>query len=181
MVQYLASESNDRSVRVYHRRQKTRGKAAAEKSDVPCMFHPKDTMKFAARAAPLQEANGNSEETKEVPQAGRDDCAALPPLSYPLMVCLLSYCCDQSSMQVEGAEGGEGTPAPDTAAIPPPPKRGPNRAHLYADETIPSFFRRLAWSPDGKLLVTPTGLHRPVPDAPPTFVTSVYVRDHFDR
>ena len=31
---------------------------------------------------------------------------------------------------------------------------------LFADETVPSFFRRLAWSPDGLLLITPSGIFR---------------------
>uniref|UniRef100_A0A0E0APZ2 CAF-1 p60 homolog n=1 Tax=Oryza glumipatula TaxID=40148 RepID=A0A0E0APZ2_9ORYZ len=34
----------------------------------------------------------------------------------------------------------------------------PVRAHLFHDETLPSFFRRLAWSPDGSFLVLPAGL-----------------------
>ncbi|XP_008798986.1 chromatin assembly factor 1 subunit FAS2 homolog isoform X1 [Phoenix dactylifera] len=38
---------------------------------------------------------------------------------------------------------------------PPPPK-----AHLFHDETLPSFFRRLAWSPDGSFLVVPAGIYR---------------------
>lgn len=29
--------------------------------------------------------------------------------------------------------------------------------HLFHDETLPSFFRRLAWSPDGSFLLVPAG------------------------
>ncbi|KAG9457244.1 hypothetical protein H6P81_001752 [Aristolochia fimbriata] len=29
--------------------------------------------------------------------------------------------------------------------------------HLFHDETLPSFFRRLAWSPDGSFLIAPAG------------------------
>ena len=32
--------------------------------------------------------------------------------------------------------------------------------NLYADATVPSFFRRPAFSPDGELVVAPTGIHR---------------------
>ncbi|CAM0910663.1 unnamed protein product [Alopecurus aequalis] len=32
------------------------------------------------------------------------------------------------------------------------------KTHLFHDETLPSFFRRLAWSPDGSFLVLPAGL-----------------------
>ncbi|KAL5220525.1 hypothetical protein ABZP36_025238 [Zizania latifolia] len=34
------------------------------------------------------------------------------------------------------------------------------KAHLFHDETLPSFFRRLAWSPDGSFLVLPAGLRK---------------------
>lgn len=30
--------------------------------------------------------------------------------------------------------------------------------HLFHDETLPSFFRRLAWSPDGSFLLVPAGM-----------------------
>ncbi|GAB5033013.1 chromatin assembly factor 1 subunit fas2 [Nannochloropsis oceanica] len=53
------------------------------------------------------------------------------------------------------ASGGGGAAA--TAAS--KTKRAP-RPNLFADETVPSFFRRPAWSPDGCLLLTPTGLYR---------------------
>ncbi|XP_024524120.1 chromatin assembly factor 1 subunit FAS2-like isoform X2 [Selaginella moellendorffii] len=34
------------------------------------------------------------------------------------------------------------------------------KCHLFADESMPSFFRRLAWSPDGSFLLVPAGLHK---------------------
>jgi len=35
------------------------------------------------------------------------------------------------------------------------------KALLFADETLPSFFRRLDWTPDGALLIAPAGLYKP--------------------
>ncbi|XP_027341888.1 chromatin assembly factor 1 subunit FAS2 isoform X2 [Abrus precatorius] len=32
--------------------------------------------------------------------------------------------------------------------------------HLFHDETLPSFFRRLAWSPDGSFLLVPAGTYK---------------------
>ncbi|ESW31824.1 hypothetical protein PHAVU_002G271200 [Phaseolus vulgaris] len=32
--------------------------------------------------------------------------------------------------------------------------------HLFHDETLPSFFRRLAWSPDGSFLIVPAGSYK---------------------
>ena len=33
------------------------------------------------------------------------------------------------------------------------------KSHLFHDETLPSFFRRLKWSPDGSFLLVPAGMH----------------------
>ncbi|KAJ0970476.1 hypothetical protein J5N97_023353 [Dioscorea zingiberensis] len=35
-----------------------------------------------------------------------------------------------------------------------------SKSHLFHDETLPSFFRRLAWSPDGSFLLVPAGIYR---------------------
>lgn len=35
--------------------------------------------------------------------------------------------------------------------------------HLFHDETLPSFFRRLAWSPDGSFLLVPAGTKLRIP------------------
>ncbi|KAL2525230.1 Chromatin assembly factor 1 subunit FAS2 [Abeliophyllum distichum] len=42
------------------------------------------------------------------------------------------------------------------------------RNHLFHDETLPSFFRRLAWSPDGSFLVLPAGSYKPTAASEPT-------------
>ena len=38
-------------------------------------------------------------------------------------------------------------------------KKGNN---LFADATVPSFFRRPTFTPDGNLIIAPTGIHRPI-------------------
>eukprot|EP00127_Corallochytrium_limacisporum_P005010 Clim_evm6s197 gene=Clim_evmTU6s197 len=42
---------------------------------------------------------------------------------------------------------------------PPQPQQPPVRQRLFHDETLLSFFRRLTFSPDASMLVTPAGLH----------------------
>ncbi|KAF3685916.1 Chromatin assembly factor 1 subunit FAS2 -like protein [Capsicum annuum] len=37
----------------------------------------------------------------------------------------------------------------------PPDESKPTKNHLFFDETLPSFFRRLSWSPDGSFLLVP--------------------------
>ena len=46
-------------------------------------------------------------------------------------------------------------PSADAQQLPPKPL--PKAVRMYHDETLVSFFRRLTFSPDGSLLVTPTG------------------------
>ncbi|KAM2196608.1 hypothetical protein ACFX1Q_000108 [Malus domestica] len=45
--------------------------------------------------------------------------------------------------------------------------------HLFLDETLPSFFRRLAWSPDGSFLLVPAGSYKVSPT--PETVNTAYV------
>ncbi|KAI5077426.1 hypothetical protein GOP47_0007250 [Adiantum capillus-veneris] len=39
-------------------------------------------------------------------------------------------------------------------------KDPPTKLNLFHDETLPSFFRRLAWSPEGSFLLVPAGIHK---------------------
>lgn len=54
-------------------------------------------------------------------------------------------------------------------------------ANLYANETLTSFFRRLTFTPDGSLLLTPSGQyqnqHQAEKDAKPTYevINTVYI------
>ncbi|XP_050377549.1 chromatin assembly factor 1 subunit FAS2 isoform X2 [Argentina anserina] len=53
--------------------------------------------------------------------------------------------------------------------------------HLFHDETLPSFFRRLAWSPDGSFLLVPAGSYK-VPPATETINTAyVFSRKDLSR
>ncbi len=73
----------------------------------------------------------------------------------------------------------------------------PKSKNLYADSTVPSFFRRPCFSPDGNILITPTGIHRSIshplddtkasgtsesnarnPALSNSFCTHIYSRDH---
>ncbi|KAH3762418.1 chromatin assembly factor 1 subunit B [Pelomyxa schiedti] len=51
------------------------------------------------------------------------------------------------------------------------------RQALFADESvILSFFRRLSWSPDGKLLCTPSAVYMDIQGATPSFSTYLFSR-----
>ncbi|KAK9111331.1 hypothetical protein Scep_018850 [Stephania cephalantha] len=45
-------------------------------------------------------------------------------------------------------------------------KIAPTKSYLFHDETLPSFFRRLAWSPDGSFLLAPAAIYLPAAGKP---------------
>nr|XP_043622526.1 chromatin assembly factor 1 subunit FAS2 [Erigeron canadensis] len=53
--------------------------------------------------------------------------------------------------------------------------------HLFHDETLPSFFRRLAWSPDGSFLLVPAGLYKLSPTSEPVNTSYVLSRKDLSR
>lgn len=116
----MASQSADRTVRVYGRR-----KGGMKKSLTIQRLAIHETTAAAASSAP-----GASVEL--------EDAAAAEPPGAP---------------GEEEAEGG----APAASSGAGTKKRRGFR--MYSDESANTFFRRLAFSPDGALLVTPAGLY----------------------
>ncbi|KAK6924240.1 WD40 repeat [Dillenia turbinata] len=55
------------------------------------------------------------------------------------------------------------------------------RNHLFHDETLQSFFRRLAWSPDGSFLVVPTGSYKFSRASEPVNTAYVFSRKDLSR
>jgi hypothetical protein len=56
-------------------------------------------------------------------------------------------------------------------------KKAEKKAALFCDETVPTFFRRLSWTPDGAFLIAPTGMHTPAdaePGSKPGFATWLF-------
>ncbi|KAL9249649.1 Chromatin assembly factor 1 subunit FAS2-like protein [Drosera capensis] len=53
--------------------------------------------------------------------------------------------------------------------------------HLFHDETLPSFFRRLAWSPDGSFLLVPAGSYKFSPSSEPINAAYVFSRKDLSR
>ncbi|XP_004288334.1 PREDICTED: chromatin assembly factor 1 subunit FAS2 isoform X1 [Fragaria vesca subsp. vesca] len=53
--------------------------------------------------------------------------------------------------------------------------------HLFHDETLPSFFRRLAWSPDGSFLLVPAGSYKVSPATETINTAYVFSRKDLSR
>ncbi|GMH06710.1 hypothetical protein Nepgr_008550 [Nepenthes gracilis] len=55
------------------------------------------------------------------------------------------------------------------------------RSHLFHDETLPSFFRRLAWSPDGSFLLVPAGSYKFSPESESVNTAYIFSRKDLSR
>ncbi|GAB4848262.1 3-oxoacyl-[acyl-carrier-protein] synthase [Ancistrocladus abbreviatus] len=55
------------------------------------------------------------------------------------------------------------------------------RNHLFHDETLPSFFRRLAWSSDGSFLLVPAGSYKFSPSSEPVNTAYIFSRKDLSR
>ncbi|KAF2292065.1 hypothetical protein GH714_006913 [Hevea brasiliensis] len=56
-----------------------------------------------------------------------------------------------------------------------------SKNHLFHDETLPSFFRRLSWSPDGSFLLVPAGSDKISPASDAVNTAYVFSRKDFSR
>ncbi|XP_044469281.1 chromatin assembly factor 1 subunit FAS2 isoform X2 [Mangifera indica] len=55
------------------------------------------------------------------------------------------------------------------------------KSYLFHDETLPSFFRRLAWSPDGSFLLVPAGFYKMSPTSETVNTAYVFSRKDLSR
>lgn len=60
-----------------------------------------------------------------------------------------------------------------------PQQSKPLQSALFHDESLNTFFRRLAWSPEGSLLAVPAGVHREYAGQQPQHATFIYARGHW--
>ena len=72
------------------------------------------------------------------------------------------YCADSICKRVVGSSDGDAS--------------GTKRVHLFHDETLPSFFRRLSWSPDGSFAVIPCGVFQEAASSPALHTAYLYGR-----
>jgi hypothetical protein len=102
-------------------------------------------------------------------------CAAVPLITDAWAVCSAG---ETTAAAAGGGAGGAAAAAP-----------AGKKVRLFLDETLPSFFRRLAWTPDGALLITPGGMCVPQGSeaaqlpvgAPSVSATHVFSRESLGR
>lgn len=157
---FIATQSSDRSVRVYRTPAGTL--AAAQ----------------AAAAAASAGSGGRKSAGGKRPRAPKPDEFVLVAtlkwrdMSNPATSSSSSSSSASSSeaagaaMAIEAPPGGE---SPGSSSL-----VSSGRHALFLDDTFPSFFRRLAWSPEGSLLLVPCGMLRQSEAAPSEFCTHVF-------
>ncbi|KAK1310792.1 hypothetical protein QJS10_CPA08g01297 [Acorus calamus] len=55
------------------------------------------------------------------------------------------------------------------------------KTHLFHDEILPSFFRRLMWSPDGSFLLVPAGIYKSSPSSETVNTAYIFSRKDLSR
>lgn len=161
--EFLASQSSDRTVRVY---------------TAPEMLTK--ARRRLMKAAAKDVRAGREPEKLPVPVVGRRDvriCTTIKVREYPEEM--------SAAAATPVADGATGA-APDTpgavggaGGAAGPSSRSGHR--MFLDETVPSFFRRLAWSPDGRLLLTPTAQFQPSPGSSRVNTVFAFARGSWDE
>eukprot|EP00123_Amoebidium_parasiticum_P010804 comp20335_c0_seq1/m.25608 comp20335_c0_seq1/g.25608 ORF comp20335_c0_seq1/g.25608 comp20335_c0_seq1/m.25608 type:complete len:760 (-) comp20335_c0_seq1:14-2293(-) len=134
--EFLATQSSDRSCRIYSLKAANGKKGANSKENT--VNDPKQPVNFRSIYA-------NSK--LEIPAGSSSAGATGTGVGAS----------EEERKSESGEEGGEGgkTEKTEGGLMGPPPTR---QYRMYTDETVQSFFRRLAFTPDGSLLLSPAGL-----------------------
>jgi chromatin assembly factor 1 subunit B len=163
--EYIATQSSDRSVHIYSLKTKD-GQytlfASHAKMDLPARRisssspAPPDLGHRSLLAAtdPSGVAIGSP-----VPSAPGTPTSMPLPMNPPSVV---SHSRRSSFSSRRSVSPAPSLPLPAVMPMEPSPKpnMGVRNANLYANETLTSFFRRLTFTPDGSLLMTPAGQYQ---------------------
>ncbi|KAF2275863.1 WD40 repeat-like protein [Westerdykella ornata] len=168
--EYVATQSSDRSVHIYTLKTKDgqfslaqHGKAT--KMDLPARrvsSHSPAPPEFGARTSLVSQDSSLAVGSPAPSAPGTPQSLALPMNPPPT---------SHSRRSSFGSSRRSASPAPSMplpAVMPNSPSIsslgtiGVRNAPLYANETFPTFFRRLTFAPDGSLLFTPAGQFKAV-------------------
>jgi chromatin assembly factor 1 subunit B len=177
--EYIATQSSDRSVHIYSLRTKD-GQytlnnyedikpaklASHTKTDLPPRRISSSSPappEFGARALAIDTV-ASGPVSSPAPSAPGTPNSVLLPMDPPSVV---SHSRRSSFSSRRSASPAPSMPLPAVMSMEPSPKPsvtslglGVRNASLYANETLTSFFRRLTFTPDGSLLLTPSGQYQ---------------------
>ncbi|KAH6657338.1 WD40-repeat-containing domain protein [Truncatella angustata] len=163
--EYIATQSSDRSVHIYSLKNKD-GQytllASHAKMDLPARRisssspAPPD---FGHRSLLASAETSGAAVGSPVPSAPGTPTSMPLPMNPPSVV---SHSRRSSFSSRRSVSPAPSLPLPAVMPMEPSPKpnMGVRNANLYANETLTSFFRRLTFTPDGSLLMTPAGQYQ---------------------
>lgn len=169
--EYVATQSSDRSVHIYTLKTKDGQFSLAQHSKVTKMDLPARRISSSSPAPPDfgSRAQFVTQESAFVAGSPVPSCPGTPQsLALPMNPPPTSHS-RRSSFGSSPSMRRSASPAPSMplpAVMPNSPNIGTlgtlgvRNAPLYANETFTSFFRRLAFAPDGSLLFTPAGQYK---------------------
>lgn len=191
--EYIATQSSDRSVHIYSLKTKD-GQYTLSHDDKPPRLasHIKADLppRRISSSSPAPPEFGHRAQLSMIESAtsvgSPVPSAPGTPTSIPLPMnppSVMSHSRRSSFSSRRSASPAPTLPLP--AVMPmeasPKPQLGTKNTSLYASETLTSFFRRLTFTPDGSLLLTPSGQyqtqHQADKDAKPTYevINTVYI------
>ncbi|KAH6990843.1 WD40-repeat-containing domain protein [Ilyonectria sp. MPI-CAGE-AT-0026] len=196
--EYIATQSSDRSVHVYSLKTKD-GQYTLSQDDKPPRLasHIKADLppRRISSSSPAPPDFGHRSQLS-VLDSGTSAGSPVPsapgtPTSFPLPMnppSVVSHSRRSSFSSRRSVSPAPSMPLPAVMPMEPSPKPpvistglGVKNANLYANETLTSFFRRLTFTPDGCLLLTPSGQyqnqHPAEKDAKPSYeiINTVYI------
>lgn len=198
--EYIATQSSDRSVHIYSLKTKD-GQYTLSQEDKPPRLAshikadlPPRRISSSSPAPPdfghraqLSVVDSNTSAGSPVPSAPGTPTSFPLPMNPPSVV---SHSRRSSFSSRRSASPAPSLPLPAVMPMEASPKPhsssallglGMKNASLYANETLTSFFRRLTFTPDGSLLLTPSGQyqnqHQADKEAKPTcdVINTVYI------
>lgn len=176
--EYIATQSSDRSVHIYSLKtkegrntldshdEKTTKVASHARMDLPPRRISSNSpvppeMGFRAQLSTSAADTPNASIGSPVPSAPGTPSSVPLPMNPPSAV---SHSRRSSFSSRRSVSPAPSLPLPAVMPMEPSPKPnhtlGSKNANLYANETFTSFFRRLTFTPDGSLLLTPAGQYQ---------------------
>ena len=172
----LATQSNDRSIRVYNRpvpqwtvprlRADAKSKQVMQAALPPIGAPPSGWEHVPYMGMRLHAKNGRSKPFSSVASVRKVPLSGMQPWS-------------ENSSSDAGAQTENKDAAAGVADGSAPQTIGP-RGFVFMDERVPSYFRRLDWSADGSLLIAPAGQDPRSHRDDPVPTTNVFLRDQWD-
>lgn len=195
--EYIATQSSDRSVHIYSLKTKDGQYTLSQDDKLPRLAsHVKADLpprrisssspappEFGHRAQ-LSTVDSATSAGSPAPSAPSTPTSAPLPMNPPSVI---SHSRRSSFSSRRSVSPAPSLPLPAVMPMESSPKphhswaQGAKNASLYANETLTSFFRRLTFTPDGSLLLTPSGQyqnqHQTDKDAKPTYevINTVYI------